>query len=189
MLAEEKNMDQVEHIEDDEHDMYIAQLKDVFEGCDTTGTRKLDRTELLALCEKLQLQDQSEYLVNELLVDTDEVIHYGLQLINEIFSVKRRLNCLPNNPWFLRVCSTSLLKKKKKPAGKGNIAHNEQFVLFPQCFLPVRRTFCCFHQIRNCHLQTLSFSKRLNFVVWEMVNTFAKSIDSSQLEPVQDRHS
>ena len=31
--------------------------------------------------------------------------------------------------------------------GKGEIARNEQFLLFPQCFLPVCRTFCPFHQI------------------------------------------
>ena len=31
----------------------------------------------------------------------------------------------------------------------GEIAHNEQFLLFPQCFLPVWRTFCHFHRIQN----------------------------------------
>ena len=39
----------------------------------------------------------------------------------------------------------------KKPfentVGKGEIAHNEQFLLFPQCFLPVWITFFHFHQI------------------------------------------
>ena len=34
-----------------------------------------------------------------------------------------------------------------KNCGKGEIAHNEQFLLFPRCFLPVWRTFCHFHQI------------------------------------------
>ena len=29
---------------------------------------------------------------------------------------------------------------------KGEIARKEQFLLFPQCFLPVWRTFCQFHQ-------------------------------------------
>ena len=36
-----------------------------------------------------------------------------------------------------------------------------KFLLFPQCFLPILRTFCCFHQIWNCRLQTLSVSKSL----------------------------
>ena len=30
---------------------------------------------------------------------------------------------------------------------KGEIAYNEQFFLLPQCFLPVLRIFCNFHQI------------------------------------------
>ena len=37
-----------------------------------------------------------------------------------------------NKPWFLCVCSTSLLKTLWE---KGEIACNEQFLLFPQCFL------------------------------------------------------
>ena len=41
-------------------------------------------------------------------------------------------------------------------AGKGEIPRNEQFLLFPQCFLPVWRTFCHLHQIWNCCLQTIS---------------------------------
>ena len=32
-------------------------------------------------------------------------------------------------------------------AEKEEIALNEQFLLFPQCFLPIRRDFCNFHQI------------------------------------------
>ena len=31
--------------------------------------------------------------------------------------------------------------------GKGEIARNEQFLLYPQCFLSVKRTLCYFHQI------------------------------------------
>ena len=53
--------------------------------------------------------------------------------------------------------------------GKGEIAHNEQFVLFQRCFLPILRTACNFNQIQNCCLQTLSVWKSLNFVVWERV--------------------
>ena len=52
---------------------------------------------------------------------------------------------------------------------------NEQFPLFPQCFLPVLRIFCLFHQIWNCHLQTVSASKRLNFVIWERVTLYSES--------------
>ena len=58
----------------------------------------------------------------------------------------------------------------KKPfensVGKEKIARNEQFLLSPQCFLPVWIAFCHFSQIWNCRLQTLSVSKSLEFVVW-----------------------
>ena len=47
---------------------------------------------------------------------------------------------------------------------------NEQFLLFPQCFLPVWRTFRHFHQIQNCRLQNLSVWKSPKFVIWERVN-------------------
>ena len=49
----------------------------------------------------------------------------------------------PNKPWFLCVCSTSL---SENSVGKGEIARNEQFLLFPQCFIPVWKTFSQFHQ-------------------------------------------
>ena len=55
--------------------------------------------------------------------------------------------------------------------GKGEIARYEQFLLFPQCFLPIWRTLCHFHQSWNCCLQSLSVWRRLKFVVWERVNT------------------
>ena len=47
---------------------------------------------------------------------------------------------------------------------------NKQFLLSSQCFLTVWRTFCHFHQIQNCRLQTLSIWKSLKFVIWERVN-------------------
>ena len=53
--------------------------------------------------------------------------------------------------------------------GNGEIARNEQFLLFPQCFLLFWRTFCHFHQIQNCRLFILSVCKSLTFVVWERV--------------------
>ena len=82
-----------------------------------------------------------------------------------IFS-KERVNPFPNKPWFLRVCCTSL----ENTAGNGEIARDEQFLLFPQCFLPIWSTLCYFHLIPNSHLQTLSIWKSLKFVVWERVN-------------------
>ena len=37
------------------------------------------------------------------------------------------INGFPNKPWFLHVCCTSLLKT----VGKGEIARNEEILLFP----------------------------------------------------------
>ena len=63
-----------------------------------------------------------------------------------------RFNLFSSKPWFLPVCKTSLLKNT---VGTGEIARNEQFLLFQQCFPPVWRTFCHFHQVKNCRLQTV----------------------------------
>ena len=38
-------------------------------------------------------------------------------------------------------------KSLENPPGKGEIARDEQFLLFPQCFLPIRRTIYHFQQI------------------------------------------
>ena len=38
-------------------------------------------------------------------------------------------------------------KSSENTAGKGEIARNEQFLLFPQCFLLVWKALCHFQQI------------------------------------------
>ena len=65
-------------------------------------------------------------------------------------------------------------KPFENTAGKGEIAQKEQFLLFPQCFLSIWRTFCHFHQIQNCRPQILSVLKGLKFVVWERFNKYSK---------------
>ena len=61
-------------------------------------------------------------------------------------------------------------KSFENPVGEGEITRNQQFLLLPQCFLPFWRTFCHFHKIQNCLLQTLSIWKScLKFVIWERV--------------------
>ena len=62
-------------------------------------------------------------------------------------------------------------KSLENTMGKGEIARNEQFLLFPLCFLPIWRTFRQFHQTWNCRLKTLIW-KVLNFVVRERVKKF-----------------
>ena len=53
----------------------------------------------------------------------------------------------PNKPCVLRVCISSILKARWKKGEIVNNDNNEQFLLFPQCFLPIWRAFCHFHQI------------------------------------------
>ena len=75
---------------------------------------------------------------------------------------------------FLKGCLTTqwhlLTPLGNKPfentVGKGEIARNEQLLLFPQCFLPVWITFCRSRQMWNCCLQTFLVWKSLKFVVW-----------------------
>ena len=49
--------------------------------------------------------------------------------------------------------------------GKREIARNEQFLLFPWCFLPILRTFPLFIKVKIVICELF-----LNFVVWERVN-------------------
>ena len=83
--------------------------------------------------------------------------------------------------------------------GKEEIARNEQFLLYPQCFLPVWRTFCHCHYYQNCRLQSLSVLKCLKFAVWDRVkewtpvasiicDSFPKQqiLDSSKLKDFAD---
>ena len=67
-------------------------------------------------------------------------------------------------------CYRSAVQVISKHRGKGEIARKEQFLFFPQGFLPIWRNFCRFDQIRNCRLQSLLGWKRLNIVILETVN-------------------
>ena len=98
--------------------------------------------------------------------DSKNLITYTLSSSNA-YKIAASLSPFPSKTWLLRVCCTSLLKTLW---GKGEIARCEQFLIFPQCFLLICRTFCHFRQISNCRLQTLSVWKSLKFVVWERVN-------------------
>ena len=73
-------------------------------------------------------------------------------------------NPFQNKPWFLHVCWKFFFENT---VGKGEIAHNKQFLIFPQCFLPFSRTFCNFSSNLKLSSATLSVWKNLKFVVWE----------------------
>ena len=55
-------------------------------------------------------------------------------------------NRFPKMSLLLHVCTT------ENTVGKGEIAHNKQFLFFSKCFLPFWRTVCHIH----CRLQSFS---------------------------------
>ena len=70
-------------------------------------------------------------------------------------------------------------KSFENTEGKGEIAREEQFLLFPQRFLLIWKTFFHFHQIRNCVCKLFSVWKSLKFVVRKSVeaNSLKKKVD------------
>ena len=65
-----------------------------------------------------------------------------------------------------------LYKSFKNTVDKEEIARNEQFLLFPPCFLSFWRTFHHFRKIWNCYLRTFSVQKGPKFVLWKRVKSF-----------------
>eukprot|EP00795_Rhopilema_esculentum_P010979 gene10979-19818_t len=53
----------------EEEDVYVTQLRDVFESCDLEGKGYLDRSELIDLCQRLQLDDQIPAILTECIGD------------------------------------------------------------------------------------------------------------------------
>ena len=49
--------------------------------------------------------------------------------------------------------------------GKGEIAHNEQFLLFPQCFLPVEELSAIFIKFEIVVCKVFQFGRVLNLLV------------------------
>ena len=60
-------------------------------------------------------------------------------------------------------------KSFENTVGKGEIAHNEQFLLFPLYFPSFWISFSHVYQISNCCLQTVSVWTILKLFVWERV--------------------
>ena len=96
------------------------------------------------------------------------------------------INTFPNKPFFLRICSTSLLKT-------GKMRYCSHWGILP--FSTVVSTLfvfenygCHFHQIKNWCLQTLSVWKSLKFVILEKVNPLLndKNLNCSKLKQIAD---
>ena len=54
-------------MEEDDQDVYVAQLREVFESCDLEKKGFLTKHGLIELCRKLQLEDQIPKLISQLL--------------------------------------------------------------------------------------------------------------------------
>ena len=89
-------------------------------------------------------------------------------------------NPFPNKPWFFTCLQ---YKSFESTVGKGEIAHNKQFLLCPQCFLPIWRTSSHFHQVEKCRLQTHSVWKGLKLVVWERYNATRRCLNPFPNKP------
>ena len=77
------------------------------------------------------------------------------------------INPFPNKPWFLRVCSKSLLKtlwEKEKLLGTSN------FSFYHSVFYPFGEPSAIIIKLQIFVCKTLSFWKSPKFVVWERVN-------------------
>ena len=74
------------------------------------------------------------------------------------------VNPFLNKPWFLRVCSISLLKTQWE---KEKLFLTSNFSFSHSVYYPFGELT---PQLWNCRLQTLSVWKSLKFVVWERVN-------------------
>ena len=51
------------------------------------------------------------------------------------------------DPWIISQTHYKPYKPFENTVGNGEITRNEQFLLFPKCFLTTWRTFCHFYQI------------------------------------------
>ena len=78
------------------------------------------------------------------------------------------ISTFPNQPWLFTWLQ---YQSFENTVGKWEIGCNEQFLLFPWCFLSSWRIVCLFHQIWNCYLQTLSVWMIVKFTVWEWDET------------------
>ena len=92
----------------------------------------------------------------------------SIYCLSSLPMIYNKINPFPNKPWFLRVCSISLLKTLWE---KEKLLVTSNFSFSHSVFYPFWTTFFHFHQIQNCRLQTLSVWKSLKFVVWERVKT------------------
>ena len=90
----------------------------------------------------------------------------------------RYFNPFPNKPWFLHVCSTSLLKTQWE---KEKLLETSNFSFSHSVFYLFGELSGIFYQTQNCHLPTLSIWKIVKFVVWERVKSISCHSDMTEM--------
>lgn len=88
-------------MDEDEQDVYVAQLHEVFDSCDHSGKGFLNRSELVELCKKLQLDDQVPQLLQQLL-GSEEAEGQVCKKISRVFTDKLRCRGYKLYYWRLR---------------------------------------------------------------------------------------
>ena len=82
----------------------------------------------------------------------------------------------PKKPWFIRLCSTSLLRNTVR---KGEIARiNKQFAPFPSVFYPIRELSSIFIKFEIVVCKPFQFGRSLKFVVWQGVKIYHNVSDT-----------
>ena len=103
-------------------------------------------------------------------------VEWWIRLLAYLFSNEMTVNPFPNKSWFSCVCSPSLLKTLRE---KEKLLVTSNFSLSHNVFYLLWRTFCHYHRVQNCRLQTLSVWESLKFVVWKRVNYVCPAVPVS----------
>ena len=77
-------------VDEDDQDVYVAQLREVFDSCDVKGDGFLTKYGLVELCQKLQLEDQLSKLLAQLLGDQEDG---EVRFCSKYFALRQNGSC------------------------------------------------------------------------------------------------
>ena len=77
-------------VDEDDQDVYVAQLREVFDSCDVKGDGFLTKDGLVELCQKLQLEDQLSKLLAQLLGDQEDG---EVRFCSKYFALRQNGSC------------------------------------------------------------------------------------------------
>ena len=112
-----------------------------------------------------------------------EIARYEQFLLFPVFSKGmfprgvKRCHCVEMGKPFTKQASVFRClqyKSFENTVGKGEIARNELFLLFPQCFLPVCKTFCHFNEFEIVVCKLFEFGRVQKFDVLVKTQTIGQ---------------